>query len=109
MSETGSGSDVVSMKLRAEKGEKDGEEGYFLSALSWFSSFFLLQLLQTPPLTQVLCLDTHSWRQVLDHQRTRRRRSHRLRQNRLRGGFEGDYGVHVRPSSFSPSVPLRQS
>ncbi|GAA5874501.1 hypothetical protein JCM8547_007379 [Rhodosporidiobolus lusitaniae] len=31
MSETGSGSDVVSMKLRAEKGRKDGEEGYFLT------------------------------------------------------------------------------
>jgi hypothetical protein len=45
MSETGSGSDVVSMKLRAEKGEKDGEEGYFLSALSSFSSFFLLRRL----------------------------------------------------------------
>jgi hypothetical protein len=37
MSETGSGSDVVSMKLRAEKGEKGGEEGYFLSALSSLS------------------------------------------------------------------------
>ncbi|GAA5893909.1 hypothetical protein JCM6882_003125 [Rhodosporidiobolus microsporus] len=31
MSETGSGSDVVSMRLRAEKGTKDGEEGYFLT------------------------------------------------------------------------------
>ncbi|GAA5825477.1 hypothetical protein JCM11251_007002 [Rhodosporidiobolus azoricus] len=31
MSETGSGSDVVSMQLKAKKGTKDGEEGYFLT------------------------------------------------------------------------------
>ncbi|GAA5853141.1 hypothetical protein JCM3766R1_005364 [Sporobolomyces carnicolor] len=31
MSETGSGSDVVSMKLKAEKTTKDGEEGYVLN------------------------------------------------------------------------------
>lgn len=39
MSETGSGSDVVSMKLRAEKGQsKEGEEGWYLSAFV-FSRF----------------------------------------------------------------------
>jgi len=31
MSETGSGSDVVSMRLRAEKTTRDGEEGYVLN------------------------------------------------------------------------------
>ncbi|GAA6033823.1 hypothetical protein JCM8097_000359 [Rhodosporidiobolus ruineniae] len=31
MSETGSGSDVVSMRLRAEKGTREGEEGYYLT------------------------------------------------------------------------------